>query len=55
LIGAQFDAVPGENVDGLGPGSWGINPGMDANVTDTVPDPASQNDPLQRQAYEGDF
>jgi 3-isopropylmalate/(R)-2-methylmalate dehydratase large subunit len=51
--GAQFDAVHEINVDGLGPQvTWGINPGMVANVTDAVPDPASQNDPLQRQAYE---
>ena len=51
--GTQFDAVHEINVDGLGPQvTWGINPGMVANVTDAVPDPASQNDPLQRQAYE---
>lgn len=51
--GAQFDSVHEIDVDGLGPQvTWGINPGMVANVTDAVPDPASQNDPLQRQAYE---
>ncbi len=51
--GAQFDTVHEIDVDGLGPQvTWGINPGMVANVTDAVPDPATQNDPLQRQAYE---
>lgn len=50
---AHFDAVYEINADGLGPQvTWGINPGMVANVTDAVPDPAAQNDPSKRQAYE---
>ena len=50
---AQFDAVHEINADGLGPQvTWGINPGMVANVTDSVPDPATQGDLSKRQAYE---
>src|SRR5437899_11381860 len=50
---AHFDAVHEINADGLGPQvTWGINPGMVANVTDSVPDPATQGDLSKRQAYE---
>ena len=51
--GAHFDAVHEINVDGLGPQvTWGTNPGMVADVTGYVPDPAAQKVPLERQAYE---
>jgi 3-isopropylmalate/(R)-2-methylmalate dehydratase large subunit len=51
--GAQFDAVHEINIDGLGPQvTWGINPGMVADVNCAVPDPAAVSDPLQRQSYE---
>jgi 3-isopropylmalate/(R)-2-methylmalate dehydratase large subunit len=51
--GAQFDTIHKIEVDDLGPQvTWGINPGMVADVTGFVPDPAAQNDPLERQAYE---
>jgi 3-isopropylmalate/(R)-2-methylmalate dehydratase large subunit len=51
--GATFDAVYDIDVSGLGPQvTWGINPGMVADVNGTVPDPAAQQDPLKRQAYE---
>ncbi len=50
---AHFDAVYEINVDGLGPQvTWGINPGMVADVTGSVPDPAQESDPLKRQSYE---
>jgi 3-isopropylmalate/(R)-2-methylmalate dehydratase large subunit len=50
---AHFDAVREINVDGLGPQvTWGINPGMVADVTGSVPDPAQESDALTRQAYE---
>ena len=50
---AHFDAVHEINADGLGPQvTWGINPGMVANVTGSVPDPATQGDLSKRQAYE---
>ncbi len=51
--GARFDAVHEVNIEGLGPQvTWGINPGMVADVTSVVPDPANQSDPEQRKAYE---
>lgn len=51
--GAQFDAVYEINVEGLGPQvTWGINPGMVADVNGAVPNPAEEKDPLKRQAYE---
>jgi 3-isopropylmalate/(R)-2-methylmalate dehydratase large subunit len=51
--GAHFDVVHEINVDGLGPQvTWGTNPGMVADVTGYVPDPAAQKEPLERQAYE---
>jgi 3-isopropylmalate/(R)-2-methylmalate dehydratase large subunit len=50
---ARFDAVHEINIDGLGPQvTWGTNPGMVANVTGYVPDPAQLHDPLKRQSYE---
>ncbi len=51
--GAHFDTMHEVNVDGLGPQvTWGINPGMVVDVNGVVPDPASQQDPEQRKAYE---
>jgi 3-isopropylmalate/(R)-2-methylmalate dehydratase large subunit len=51
--GAHFDAVYEINVAGLGPQvTWGINPGMVADISDVVPDPAAEGDPLKRQGYE---
>lgn len=50
---AHFDAVHEVNIDGLGPQvTWGTNPGMVADVNGVVPDPAAQQDPEQRKAYE---
>ncbi len=51
--GAHFDAEYEVNIDGLGPQvTWGINPGMVADVGGVVPDPATQEDPEERKAYE---
>ncbi|HEX9134064.1 MAG TPA: 3-isopropylmalate dehydratase large subunit [Ktedonobacteraceae bacterium] len=51
--GARFDAVYEINIEGLGPQvTWGINPGMEVDVSGVVPDPAEQQDPEQRKAYE---
>ena len=51
--GAPFDAEYEVNIEGLGPQvTWGINPGMVAEVTGVVPDPAEQDDPEERKAYE---
>src|SRR6266566_1818207 len=51
--GARFDADYEVNIEGLGPQvTWGINPGMVADVGGVVPDPAEQEDPLKRQDYE---
>ncbi|GER90899.1 3-isopropylmalate dehydratase large subunit [Dictyobacter vulcani] len=50
---AVFDAVHEITVDDLGPQvTWGINPGMVIDVSQSVPDPAAQTDPLARQSYE---
>ena len=50
---ATFDNMYEINVDGLGPQvTWGINPGMVADVTASVPDPAAEQDVLKRQGYE---
>ena len=50
---AHFDSVYEINADGLGPQvTWGINPGMVADVTSSVPDPAKESDSLKRQSYE---
>src|SRR5713226_6330097 len=51
--GAHFDAVHEVNIDGIGPQvTWGTNPGMVTDVNGVVPDPAAQQDPEQRKAYE---
>ncbi len=51
--GAQFDAVHEVNIEGLGPQvTWGINPGMVADITGIVPDPLAQEDLETRKAYE---
>jgi 3-isopropylmalate/(R)-2-methylmalate dehydratase large subunit len=51
--GARFDAEYVVNVEGLAPQvTWGINPGMETDVTGVVPDPAEQQDPETRKAYE---
>jgi 3-isopropylmalate/(R)-2-methylmalate dehydratase large subunit len=51
--GAHFDAEYVVNVEGLAPQvTWGINPGMETAVTGAVPDPAEQEDPESRKAYE---
>ena len=51
--GAQFDAEYEVTVEGLAPQvTWGINPGMETAVTGVVPDPAEQEDPETRKAYE---
>ena len=50
---AIFDNVYEINVAELGPQvTWGINPGMVADVTASVPDPATEQDILKRQGYE---
>jgi len=50
--GARFDSVHKVNIEGLGPQvTWGINPGMVADITSVVPDPAEQSDPEKRKAY----
>jgi 3-isopropylmalate/(R)-2-methylmalate dehydratase large subunit len=51
--GAQFDAEYEVNIEGVGPQvTWGINPGMVADVGGVVPDPAEQEDVEERKAYE---
>src|SRR6266480_2830760 len=51
--GARFDADYEVNIEGLGPQvTWGINPGMVADVGGVVPDPAEQRDLEKRKAYE---
>ena len=51
--GAPFDAEYEVDIEGLGPQvTWGINPGMVADVTGVVPDPAEQEDPEERKAYQ---
>lgn len=50
---AAFDSTYEINVAELGPQvTWGINPGMVADVTASVPDPAAEHDILKRQGYE---
>ena len=50
---ATFDSVYDIDASDLGPQvTWGINPGMVADVTASVPDPASEQDMLKRQGYE---
>jgi 3-isopropylmalate/(R)-2-methylmalate dehydratase large subunit len=51
--GAVFDAEYDVTIDGVGPQvTWGINPGMVADVSGVVPDPAAQQNPEERKAYE---
>ncbi|MFG1954926.1 3-isopropylmalate dehydratase large subunit [Micromonospora sp. NPDC048830] len=51
--GAHFDAVLDINVDDLVPQvTWGTDPGMVADITGVVPDPADESDVVTRQAYE---
>src|SRR6266516_2105541 len=51
--GAHYDAVYEVNMAGLAPQvTWGTHPGMVADVTGVVPDPAQQRDPATRKAYE---
>src|SRR6202165_1065907 len=51
--GAHFDTVYEINIDGLGPQvTWGTNPGMVADANGIIPDPAKEQNPLKRQAYE---
>lgn len=51
--GATFDAVYEVDVKGLAPQvTWGTNPGMVADVSGVVPDPAQEQDPVKRQAME---
>src|SRR6266516_644553 len=51
--GAHFDADYEVNIEGLGPQvTWGINPGMVADVGGVVPDPAEQEDAEERKACE---
>lgn len=50
---APFDNVYEINVEGLGPQvTWGINPGMVADVTASVPDPTAEQDALKREGYQ---
>jgi len=51
--GAHFDAEYEVNIESVGPQvTWGINPGMVADVGGVVPDPAKQEDVEERKAYE---
>ncbi|MFC7220906.1 3-isopropylmalate dehydratase large subunit [Streptomyces polyrhachis] len=51
--GARFDTTYEVDVEGLVPQiSWGTNPGMVADVTGTIPDPADAADPATRAALE---
>ena len=51
--GVRFDGDYEISIEGLSPQvTWGINPGMVADVTGVVPDPAEQEDPETRKAYE---
>lgn len=49
--GAKFDETLTLHANELAPMvTWGTNPGMVTQVTDRVPDPASFNDPVDREA-----
>jgi len=51
--GALFDREVELDVSALAPQvSWGTNPGETASVTDQVPDPAKEADPVKRQKME---
>lgn len=50
--GAQFDAVHELDVTNLPPQvSWGTDPGMVSDITEMIPDPAQESDPIKRQSY----
>ncbi|EHN79573.1 3-isopropylmalate dehydratase large subunit [Streptomyces coelicoflavus] len=51
--GARYDAEHHLDVDDLVPQvTWGTNPGMVADITGTVPDPAAESDPVLRAERE---
>ena len=51
MPGAKFDETLTLHANELAPMvTWGTNPGMVTQVTDRVPDPASFNDPVDREA-----
>ncbi|SIO84991.1 3-isopropylmalate dehydratase large subunit [Nocardiopsis sp. JB363] len=51
--GAEFDAEVTLNADDLSPFvTWGTNPGQGVSLDDTVPEPASYEDPSARAAAE---
>ncbi len=51
--GARFDREVGLDVSALTPHvSWGTNPGETAPVSETVPDPAAEPDPVRRDKME---
>lgn len=51
--GARFDAVHQLDVNDLAPQvTWGTNPGMVADITGTIPDPAAESDPMIRAGIE---
>jgi 3-isopropylmalate/(R)-2-methylmalate dehydratase large subunit len=51
--GAHFDTVHEIDVDGLVPQvTWGTDPGMVADITGAVPDPAVERDQDRRRSYE---
>ncbi|MBQ0985583.1 3-isopropylmalate dehydratase large subunit [Streptomyces sp. F63] len=51
--GARFDAEHHLTVNDLAPQvTWGTNPGMVADITGTVPDPAAESDPVARAEME---
>ncbi|NEB22320.1 3-isopropylmalate dehydratase large subunit [Streptomyces coelicoflavus] len=51
--GARYDAEHPLDVDDLVPQvTWGTNPGMVADITGTVPDPAAESDPVLRAERE---
>ena len=50
--GAAFDATIEIDAAGLGPQvTWGTSPGMTAEITERVPDPADQPSEADRQSY----
>ncbi len=49
---ARFDATVVIDAAGLGPQvTWGTSPGMTADITERVPDPADQASDAERQSY----
>jgi len=50
--GARFDATIEVDAAALGPQvTWGTSPGMTADITERVPDPADQSSDADRQSY----